>query len=228
MTEQTEDKPASGLPGRRLRAVLWGCAALSLCVALSIGGHWVLSWIAAALDLTPDRAGLLTDARVFGAVLLIYVVVLALPFVPGTELGVFLLAAFGAKAALPVYGATVAALTLSFLIGRAIPLPRLVAGLRASGLERAAALLETGDPLAVAGAQPDLRQTLLARVLRYRCVVLGLLFNTPGNSLIGGGGGIALAVGASRLLSAPLFILTVLVAVAPVPLAVLLAAGFAS
>ena len=46
----------------------------------------------------------------------------------------------------------------------------------------------------------------------------------PGNVLIGGGGGIAMVAGLSRLYSLAGFLLAVGVAVAPVPLAVTLAA----
>jgi hypothetical protein len=45
-----------------------------------------------------------------------------------------------------------------------------------------------------------------------------VLINLPGNMLVGGGGGIALVAGMTRLFSWPAFLLTVAVAVAPVPL----------
>lgn len=220
-------QPSNDPPPRppRLPAVVWWGLGLAVCVALSVGGHGLLLWLAAVLDLSPERVGAMMDGRLFVIVLALYILLLAIPFVPSTELGLFLLAVFGAKAALPVYGATVAALILSFLIGRAVPVPRLVAGLRAMGLHRAAALLASGSPLTVLDAPSDGPRTVLSRVLRYRCVALGLLFNTPGNSLIGGGGGIALAVGASRLLSVAQFVATVLIAVAPIPVLVLIAAG---
>jgi hypothetical protein len=49
------------------------------------------------------------------------------------------------------------------------------------------------------------------------------LINMPGNSLIGGGGGIAMAAGYSRAFSYPAFLACAAVAVAPVPGLVLLA-----
>ena len=73
----------------------------------------------------------------------------------------------------------------------------------------------------VADTEDD--HAVLARILRHRCCALGVLFNTPGNSLIGGGGGIAIATGASRLLGFPHFLATVVIAVAPVPAAILIA-----
>ena len=52
------------------------------------------------------------------------------------------------------------------------------------------------------------------------------LFNMPGNSVLGGGGGIALMSGISRVLCPVRFFLTVLVAVSPVPLFVLVFGAF--
>jgi hypothetical protein len=48
----------------------------------------------------------------------------------------------------------------------------------------------------------------------------------PGNTLLGGGGGIALAAGMSGVYRLPTYVATVAVAVAPVPLLVLLGARF--
>jgi hypothetical protein len=63
---------------------------------------------------------------------------------------------------------------------------------------------------------------LLPLLLRYRYLALAAALNIPGNYLIGGGGGIALFAGVSRLYSVPGFLITIALAVAPVPMAVLL------
>ena len=55
-------------------------------------------------------------------------------------------------------------------------------------------------------------------LLRHRHVALALALNTPGNSIIGGGG-IALLAGSTRLFSAAGFLIAVALAVSPVPLA---------
>ncbi|MCP1169307.1 hypothetical protein NHG85_12380, partial [Limimaricola sp. ASW11-118] len=55
-------------------------------------------------------------------------------------------------------------------------------------------------------------------VLRRRYLLLALLINLPGNSLIGGGGGILLAAGLSRLFRPAPVLLTLVLATAPVPL----------
>jgi hypothetical protein len=59
-------------------------------------------------------------------------------------------------------------------------------------------------------------------LLRHRYLSLAVALNLPGNFIVGGGGGIALFAGISRLFSVPAFILTVALAVSPVPLAVFL------
>jgi hypothetical protein len=201
----------------RGKAWFW-IGAAAACLALSFGGHRLGLWIGGALGL---ESGAAVGLAVFLALLLLYVLLLAVPFVPGAEIGIFLLMVMGAEAALPVYGATVTALVLSFLVGRLVPLPPLVSGLRRMGMTRTADMLSSNRPLA--GPPPGRMGALLAQVLRHRCCALAVLFNMPGNALIGGGGGIALAAGASRLVSVPAFLLTVLVAVAPVPAAILLA-----
>jgi hypothetical protein len=47
-----------------------------------------------------------------------------------------------------------------------------------------------------------------------------VLINVPGNAVIGGGGGLAFAAGMSGVFSVPAFLLTVAIAVLPVPLAI--------
>jgi hypothetical protein len=99
--------------------------------------------------------------------------------------------------------------------------------LRKSGLEKAHDLVEN---LAALDPQEKLDRLVRAApnrvvpfLLRHRYLALMVLLNVPGNSLIGGGGGIAFAAGLSRLFPFPLFLATVMVAVAPVPVLFLLA-----
>ena len=63
-------------------------------------------------------------------------------------------------------------------------------------------------------------------LLRHRYLALGVAFNLPGNTLLGGGGGIALAAGMSGLYPLLAYVAVVAIAVAPVPLLVLLGAEF--
>jgi hypothetical protein len=83
---------------------------------------------------------------------ILYVVLMALPFMPGIEVGLMLMAMLGVGGIVLVYLCTVLALSLSFLAGRLLP-PRYVA--RALGwlrLERARKLVTELEPL---GAKPD-------------------------------------------------------------------------
>ena len=88
-------------------------------------------------------------------------------------------------------------------------------------LHRAAALVRELEPL-----DPPSRLRLLddkapARIapflLRHRYLAIAALLNLPGNTVIGGGGGIGLVVGMSRLIPFPGYFALVACAVAPVP-----------
>jgi hypothetical protein len=192
-------------------------------LALAYGVHLVLTW---ALEHTDDLYGDSTGVR-FGvliALLLAYSVLLAVPFVPGIEVGLALLAMEGAWIAPFVYFGTVTGLVLAYLAGTHMPyryLHRVFADL---GLGRACALLERLEPLSEAERLALLRRQLPARIgkvaLGWRYLLLAVLFNVPGNAFLGGGGGIALAAGFSRLFGHRLTILTIMLAVAPVPLLV--------
>ena len=64
-------------------------------------------------------------------------------------------------------------------------------------------------------------QVQLIKVLQV-VLVLAVLFNLPGNALIGGGGGIAMMAGMSRLYSFPAYLLLIAVAILPGPILVML------
>ncbi len=163
-------------------------------------------------------------------VVCLYIVATALPFVPGAEIGLSLIMIFGNRILPVVYLATVMALLLAFAVGRLVPEPSLVRLFSRLGMDRTSALLQ-----GLCGLQDSDRiQHLLkivpsgwaAWVLRHRFWGLALLINMPGNSLLGGGGGIAVTVGISRLVSFPMFVLCVAIAVSPIPLGMLLLGGF--
>jgi hypothetical protein len=62
----------------------------------------------------------------------------------------------------------------------------------------------------------------VGRALRHRYVALALAVNVPGNSVIGGGGGIMLMAGLSGIFAPLPTLLAIAVAVSPVPLVILL------
>lgn len=55
-------------------------------------------------------------------------------------------------------------------------------------------------------------------LLRQRYLVIGILFNLPGNALIGGGGGIGLIAGMSRLFPFQRYLILVSLAIMPGPI----------
>lgn len=152
----------------------------------------------------------------------LYIVLAVLPFMPGMEVGLMLMAMLGVEGIVLVYLCTVLALSVSFLAGRLLP-PRLVA--RTLGwltLHRAGKLVTDLEPLG-----PEERLLFLMRsapsrivpfLLRHRYLVLVFLFNFPGNAIIGDGGGIGLIAGMSRLFPFWKYLLLVSVAITPVPL----------
>ena len=196
----------------------------AVCFALAVGGQGLAGHVASALDFPGlARDGLALPLLI--AILLIYVALLACPFVPGAEIGLMLLVFFGADLAAPVYLSTVAALCLSFFVGRQIPDSAAGAFLRRMGLAHAAeALVAYGNTPQVGGScrsRVGWRFGLshwIARAMRFRGLTLAVLINTPGNVVLGGGGGIALTVGLGRLMPFRQFVVSVALAVAPVPL----------
>lgn len=190
-----------------------------LCLGLVYGGHRLILFVEQAADLQALAADAMLAHPALFAILVVYVLLLAVPFVPGAELGFFLLLVFGAQIAPIVYLATVLALTLSFSIGALIPPHRLLAAVRALGWTRTADILSRHTVAPDPEDPPSVTDTnrWIKRALKHRYVGLGLLLNTPGNTVLGGGGGIAMAAGLSRVFRPGAFVLTVMVAVAPVP-----------
>lgn len=210
-----------GLPtiGLRLAALL----------ALVLAAIWVSHLVREALDLTvtPENEQKVHRMIMLGAV--VYVVLLAIPFVPGAEIGLAMLTAFGAPIVPLVYLATVTAMMLSYAVGSLLPittLARLLAFLRlrrAAGLVKRTALMSADARLAMLLEGAPSRTIEFALCHRY--LALALAVNLPGNALIGGGGGIMMVAGLSGILAPFQTFLTVAIAVSPVPLVVLLWGG---
>ena len=125
-----------------------------------------------------------------------------------------------------VYGATVLALVLSFLVGRLVPQQLIIETLETLHLKRAGQLLRRLQPLESSARLEFLLKKADSRVvpflLRNRFLALIVALNLPGNAFVGGGGGICLIAGFSRLFALPSFLLAVAIAVMPLPLMVIL------
>jgi hypothetical protein len=209
-------------PRRPLLAIALKLALLAaLLVGANHAGDWVLGQF--NVHLTPSTEPALH--RMIMIAMALYVLLMMLPFVPGMEIGLGLMVMLGPKIAPLVYAGTVLALILSFLVGRLVPQRAIVEMFETLRLKRAGELLRRLEPLDSQQRLEFLLQHASTRtmpfLLRHRFVALVVLLNLPGNALIGGGGGICLIAGFSRLFTFPVYALTVALAVSPVPLAVL-------
>ena len=191
---------------------------VALLIAASCAGSWVKGQL--NLELTPSTEPALH--RLIMTATSVYVLLMMLPFVPGVEIGLTMMALFGPKIAPLVYGATILALMLSFLVGGLIPQDAIVEIFETIRLKRAARLLRQLQALDPNARLQFLLQNASTRIvpllLRQRFLALMVVLNLPGNTLMGGGGGICLVAGFSRLFTFPKFALAVAIAVAPVPL----------
>lgn len=207
----------------------WRVTLLRMVLRLAVIGTVVLivyatlDWV---MQITAPQDGSMPWAQlgVLGLLLAGYALLLAIPFVPGVEIGVTLLAMQGATAAPAVYLATLIGLGTAFLIGRSMPphvLRNLLLDLR---LIKLCAFLDHLQPLSDARRLALFRKALPSWLgdwpVRFRYVALALLINLPGSALIGGGGGILLLAGLSGLFLPKATFLTIALAVAPVPLLV--------
>lgn len=205
------------LPGLALR--------VGILIAVIVLATWGVHLIRDALDLQirPDNEQQVHKAIMIGAVA--YIALLAMPFVPGAEIGIALLAGFGAAIAPLIYVCTVAAMMLAFTIGRFLPISALEQFFRVLRLTRAADLVARAASL----SKDDRLEMLLegqskrtvSIAVRYRYVAIALAVNMPGNSIIGGGGGIMIVAGLSGIFTPLATFLTIVIAVSPVPLAVM-------
>lgn len=195
---------------------------VGLVVAFIVCVNLFARWLGHQLEIEV-RPG--NDRMIHGIIiisLIIYTILIAIPFVPSVEVGWGLMLLLGADLAPLVYLFTVVGLTVSFLGGRLIPESRLQIFLGDLSLKKASRLVEKLKTL-------DMEQRLsmllsrapakfIPNLLRHRYLAIAVALNIPGNTVIGGGGGISLAAGMSRLFGSWRFVLTLAVAVAPVPL----------
>lgn len=195
---------------------------VGLVVAFIVCVNLFARWLGHQLEIEVRPSN---DHMIHGIIiisLIIYTVLIAIPFVPSVEVGWGLMLLLGADLAPLVYLFTVVGLTVSFMGGRLIPESRLQTFLEDLSLKKASRLVEKLKTL----DREQRLSMLLSRapakfipnLLRHRYLAIAVALNIPGNTVIGGGGGISLAAGMSRLFGSWRFVLTLAVAVAPVPL----------
>ncbi len=209
---------------RNLRRARFYFRLFFIMTILIITAVWMDYWIRGELGVAKKFVEIARGRWGIGVLVargLIYILLLSLPFVPGVELGVLLMCAFGKEGIVFVYFSTVAGLSLAFLMGRMLPKRWVESLLKKFGFSQTCDsqsdeidYMLNNFPLHQKFFQNRLRSLLL----KYRYLAIGFSFNMPGNYLIGGGGGISLACGISRNISFKWFLLTVVLAVSLVPL----------
>lgn len=130
-------------------------------------------------------------------VTVVYSILLAIPFLPASEIGIIIMLVSGIEGVVLVYLGTVCGLTISFLFGRNYKF-------RKSTSKFLESLLTFKIYRKIGSVSPS--------------ICLGLMLNIPGNVIVGGGGGISYCYGKLKQISLLRFILTVSVATLPVPL----------
>jgi hypothetical protein len=211
-TKQAQDAPSKS--NRIAKFLLF----ILVVVSSNIGGTWFTHQI--DYQLFPRHESVL-QFMVLGSALL-YVLLMIIPFMPAIEIGFALMILLGSKGALLIYLCTVTALTISFILGRRMPPHLIILLLNWFHLYKAGALVAQLEPL---DQQQRLKllyekapSKLVPFFLRHRHLAIMVILNLPGNALIGGGGGIGVIAGMSKILPMYVFILLVAIATAPVPL----------
>lgn len=192
---------------------------LRLCVilGLALGAHFAMTWASARVE----TGGVGMRFGLLALFLLIYVILIAIPFVPGVEIGLSLMMIEGPWIAPFIYISTVCGLSLAYAAGQFLPYDKLHDTLVDLRLHRLGKLLEALQPMTRDMRLEYLRNHLpaFARpfLTKFRYLLLAVLVNIPGNTVIGGGGGILFTAGFSRLFRPTYTVLTVALAAAPVP-----------
>jgi len=215
---------ATRIPGR----VMFYFRLLVILAILFTIGLWLDYWIRGELGIAEKFLSYAQGEWGRGVLIgggILYILLLSLPFVPGVELGILLMCAFGKEGIVFVYLATVAGMSLAFLIGRLIPRRWFDAGLERLGNSQSCAgpsdeIEKMAD--CISAGRKHFPSWLKSYLAKYRYLTIAILVNLPGNYILGGGGGISIACGASRRISWKGFLLTMVLAVSPVPILVYL------
>jgi len=191
---------------------------IGFLVFLNYGGSLVLERM--NFQLWPEHENIVVTALWIS--ILIYILWMTTPFVPGIELGLALMVMLGTKGVILVYLCTLCSLLLSFVIGRLIPLKAFSRFLGWMHLSKAKNLILQLEPLnsgeKIEFLLKSVPSSILPHLLKHRYLLIAICLNLPGNTLIGGGGGISLIAGMSGLYSLPKYILIVSFAITPIPL----------
>ncbi len=202
----------------KLRLIFKLSLLVGFLLAINYGGRLAVEQI--NVQLWPQHEHIIVTALWFS--IGVYILWMAMPFVPGIELGLGLMVMLGPKGVLLVYLCTLLSLSFSFAIGRLVPLSALAHFLGWLHLRKSKELVLQLGPLNSEQKLDFLLKTapskLIPFLLKHRYLMLALILNLPGNALIGGGGGIGVVAGMSRLYPFPTYFLLVGFAISPLPL----------
>lgn len=227
MQQETEEN--ASLPGRGATWFLTLSKVLLVAlviVLLNIGVSWGIERL--EIQVWPEHLEVVDKVVLIGVIL--YVCLMALPFLPGVEIGLAFMMVLGPKGIVLIYVCTLIALAIGFGIGRVFPAQLLASFLGWLHLPRAEALLRGFNAVAPENRLEYLAEKSSARwvplLAKRRYLLLALLLNVPGNALIGGGGGIAMMAGLCRLYSFPKYLILIAVAILPGPALVFLSGSW--
>ena len=199
-----------------------GLMKLAILILVIVAGNLLTRGIIEGFDMgiRPSNEPMLH--RMIMTAMAAYIVLMAIPFVPGVEIGLAIMMIFGPKVVPLVYSCTLVALCLAFLIGRFIPERSITRFLREVRLARAAIFLESFQGLdseqRLSRLMEKSPRRLVPWFLRHRYLTLMVAINLPGNVILGGGGGLALMAGMSKLFPIHYYVFTVAIAISPIPL----------
>jgi len=195
---------------------------LTVILGLNLAGTWIGHLV--NFQIFPRHDSLLHAAVMATAIM--YIILMATPFMPGIEVGLAIMVLLGQKSALLIYLCTLVALSISYLVGRYFPLHLVHQFLKWLYLEKASNLINELEPLKRADRLELLNKKAPAKItpflLNHLYLTIAVVLNMPGNALIGGGGGIGLVVGMSGIVPFHKYFATLAIAVLPVPLTVYL------
>ena len=204
----------------RLQVLLKLIYLILLVIAANFAADWVVDVL--KMELRPSNEDFAHKTITISSI--IFAFLLAIPFVPGAEIGLTLIGMFGPKIVFLVYVSTLVGLLTSFIVGRLISLKALIKLFEDLHLHKPTQLLKRFEPMdmeeRLTFLVSEAPNRLIPFFLRHRYLALAIMVNIPGNILIGGGGGIALMAGISRLYSLPGFLTTIAIGISPIPLAI--------
>ena len=197
---------------------------LAVIALLVWAGLALFNWLQGHIADLEDAARTRMITTLVVIAILAYAAIIAIPFVPAIEIAIALMVMEGPIIALFVWIATVLGLLIAYVVGRWVSLDWLHGLFRDLHMIRACDMVyriqtEPAEDR-LANLADRLPRWIAPLATRYRYGLLALLLNLPGNVALGGGGGIMMAAGISRLFRPGWATLTVALATAPVPLAV--------